>query len=119
MAGGEKKVTRDTRSAKYVCKSRPKKRRQSFDPKTQETDGSHVSASAKKWKTQIEYEVPKNGSVRYRKNTDSERIQASEMRAEQNTREARMLRRQRQIASHEASIEEEGCQYGPGIDDSM
>lgn len=50
---------------------------------------------------------------------DFDRIQLSNDRAEGSTREARMVRRQRQIASHEASIEEEGVLYGPGVDDSM
>ena len=39
--------------------------------------------------------------------------------AEQNTRKARMLRRQQQITAHEVSISEEGSLYGPGIDDLM
>lgn len=47
-------------------KSRPKKRRNVFNPKTVETNGSSFSASAKKFKMQEEISVPFDSSVEYR-----------------------------------------------------
>lgn len=55
----------------------------------------------------------------YARRADAERIEICERRTSENTREARMQRRQQQIASAETANEEEGILYGPGIDDSM
>ncbi|XP_067205402.1 uncharacterized protein [Linepithema humile] len=55
----------------------------------------------------------------YAEKEDAARIQLSNKRAHENTREGRMLRRQRQIDILEAAVSAEGVLYGPGIDDSV
>lgn len=63
---GRNKISRESRAATFACKSRPRKRKQYFNPKTAEQDDSGVSASAKKFKFQKEYYVPNDNSVNYR-----------------------------------------------------
>ncbi|XP_067210342.1 uncharacterized protein [Linepithema humile] len=53
----------------------------------------------------------------YAEKEDATRIKLSNKRAEENTREGRMRRRQHQINILEAAEEAEGSLYGPGIDD--
>ena len=62
----DKKVTREVRKNRTIYKSRNKKRKQSFNPKTTETDGG-ASTSARKLTSQDEYHVPKTDTVDYRK----------------------------------------------------
>ena len=52
------KVTREDRSKKKVEKSRPKKRKQYFNPKTVEVDESSFSASRKKLTFKDNIHVP-------------------------------------------------------------
>lgn len=54
----------------------------------------------------------------YIRQEDKSRIEIAERRVHENTREARMLRRQQQIKVLEAVLDVEGVSYGPGIDDS-
>jgi len=60
------KCSREKRASSKVQKSRPKKRKYVFNPKTAETDESSFSASMKKLKMQEEIFVPRNSSVEYR-----------------------------------------------------
>lgn len=60
------KCSRELRKTSKVQKSRPRKRRNVFNPKTAETDESSFSASAKKLKMQEEILVPRDSSVEYR-----------------------------------------------------
>lgn len=62
----DKKVPREVRKNRLIYKSRNKKRKQSFNPKTAETDDGGASTSAKKLKNQDEYHVPKSAAVDYR-----------------------------------------------------
>ena len=62
----DKKVTREVRKSRTIYKSRYKKRKQSFNPKTAETDDGGASTSARKLKSQDEYHVPKTDIVDYR-----------------------------------------------------
>ena len=62
----DKKVTRGVRKNRTIYKSRNKKRKQSFNPKTAETDDGGASTSARKLKSQDEYHVPKTDTVDYR-----------------------------------------------------
>jgi len=60
------KCSREKRKSSKVQKSRPKKRKNVFNPKTAETDESSFSASAKKLKMQEEIFVSRDSSVEYR-----------------------------------------------------
>lgn len=60
------KSSRELRKSLNIHKSRPKKRKNVFNPKTAETDESSFSASAKKIKEQEEISVPRDPSVEYR-----------------------------------------------------
>ena len=62
----DKKVTREVRKNRKIYKSRNKKRKQSFNPKTAETNDGGASTSARKRKSQDEYHVPKTDTVDYR-----------------------------------------------------
>ncbi|XP_071652404.1 uncharacterized protein [Temnothorax longispinosus] len=53
----------------------------------------------------------------YCKNQDRERINLSDIRVQEATREGRIARRQKQSSFYEAAIAAEGTLYGPGIDD--
>ncbi|KYM96705.1 hypothetical protein ALC62_00134 [Cyphomyrmex costatus] len=55
----------------------------------------------------------------YAEKEDAERVKIAEQRAQENTREGRMVRRQHQIGILEAANTSEELLYGPGIDDSM
>lgn len=92
------KGSREMRKSLNIRKSRTKKRKNVFNPKTAETDESSFSASAKKFKEQEEISVP---------------------RARESTRDGRMARRQHQLELLEAAESAEGVLYGPGIDNSM
>jgi len=60
------KISRSTRSNTNVYKSRPKKRKQSFNPKLMECSEESFSTSAKKFENQEQCDVPKNASTGYR-----------------------------------------------------
>lgn len=60
------KGSRETRKSLNIRKSRIKKRKNVFNPKTAETDESSFGASAKKFKEQEEISVPRDPSVEYR-----------------------------------------------------
>lgn len=60
------KSSRELRKSTKVYKSRAKKRKNVFNPKTAETDESSFSASAKKMRMQEEILVPRDPSVEYR-----------------------------------------------------
>lgn len=60
------KGSRDLRITKNVRKSRPKKRKNVFNPKTVETNESSFSTLAKKMKTQNEIIVPEDSKSEYR-----------------------------------------------------
>ena len=60
------KVTCEDRSKKKVQKSRPKKKKQYFNPKTVEVDESSFSASRKKLKFKGNIHVPVDLSIQYR-----------------------------------------------------
>ncbi|XP_077256710.1 uncharacterized protein LOC143894395, partial [Temnothorax americanus] len=55
----------------------------------------------------------------YAEKEDAERVTIADRRAQENTREGRMVRRQQQNELLEAAERSEGLLYGPGIDDSM
>ena len=55
----------------------------------------------------------------YAQKEDTKRVTISDRRAQENTREGRMVRRQHQIWWLEAAEGMEGVLYGPGIDDSV
>lgn len=58
------KVTRSDQASGAQRKDRPKKRRQSFNPKTAEVDEkSFTSTSAKKLRSQDEIHVPEDGTL--------------------------------------------------------
>lgn len=61
-----RKVSRELRESANAHKSRPKKRKQYFNPKNAETSESSFSASAKKLKGQDKIIVPQDSSVEYR-----------------------------------------------------
>lgn len=61
-----RKCPRVRRSADKMQLSRKRKRRQSFNPKTAETDESSFSASAKKFKMQKDILVSRDPSIEYR-----------------------------------------------------
>ena len=61
-----KKMTREVKKKRTIYKSRNKKRKQSFNPKTAETDDGGASTSARKLKSQDEYHLPKTDTVDYR-----------------------------------------------------
>ncbi|KAH0550055.1 hypothetical protein KQX54_017117 [Cotesia glomerata] len=61
-----RKCSRSRRSTENVQISRRKKRTQTFNPKTTETDESSFSASAKKFKMQKEILVSRDPSIEYR-----------------------------------------------------
>lgn len=58
-------------------------------------------------------------SHRYAEKTDAVRVKVADKRANDNTREGRMRRRQQQIDILEASRTAEELLYGPGIYDSV
>lgn len=60
------KGSRDLRNVKSFRKTRPKKRKNVFNPKTAETDESSFSTSAKKIKAQNEVIVPEDSKSEYR-----------------------------------------------------
>lgn len=60
------KSSREMRKSLNIRKSRTKKRKNVFNPKTAETDESSFSASAKKFKEQQEISVTRDPSVEYR-----------------------------------------------------
>lgn len=62
----EHKFSRVKRKSERVQKSRPKKRRNVFNPKTAETEQSSFSASSKKFQQQEEIFVPRDPSTEYR-----------------------------------------------------
>ncbi|XP_077256704.1 uncharacterized protein LOC143894388 [Temnothorax americanus] len=55
----------------------------------------------------------------YAEKEDAERVTIADRRAQENTREGRMVRRQQQNELLEAAERSESLLYGPGIDDSM
>ncbi|XP_066583306.1 LOW QUALITY PROTEIN: uncharacterized protein [Prorops nasuta] len=55
----------------------------------------------------------------YAQKEENERIALSNQRAEESTREARILRRQQQAEDLEAAMSVEGVLYGPGVDDTV
>lgn len=60
------KVTRSDQASGAQRKDRPKKRRQSFNPKTAEEDEkSFTSTSAKRLRSQYEIHVPEDGTLEY------------------------------------------------------
>ena len=59
-------MTKEVRKNRTIYKSRNKKRKQSFNPKTAETDDGGATTSARKLKSQDEYHVPKTNTVDYR-----------------------------------------------------
>jgi len=63
---GKQKVTRQDRKDNYADKSRPRKRKQYFNPSTAETDQTSFSASAKKIQKCDEMIVPDNYEIGYR-----------------------------------------------------
>ncbi|XP_044585305.1 uncharacterized protein LOC123265584 [Cotesia glomerata] len=60
-----------------------------------------------------------SNSHRYAEKLDAARVKVADQRANDNTREGRMLRRRQQIDVLETSTMAEELLYGPGIDDSI
>lgn len=61
-----RKVTREVRAVERVFKTRNRKRKQVFNPKTADADDGGASTSAKKLKVTDEYHVPKTEAVAYK-----------------------------------------------------
>ena len=59
-------MTKEVRKNRSIYKSRNKRTKQSFNPKTAETDDGGASTSARKLKSQDEYHVPETDTVDYR-----------------------------------------------------
>ena len=62
----DKQVTRKVIKNRTIYKSRNKKRKQCFNPKTAETDDGGASTSTRRLKSQDEYHVPKTDTVDHR-----------------------------------------------------